>query len=170
MKNLRGIGILALGLMPGCVQPHLGVILVAGLGALAPVTAHAQYVNPYGSYGRTYAPPPAVMNTSPFANGSNSYQIYNSQGQYRGNLNTNQFDPNSVANPFGPYGSPFSPTSPNTRPADTREPRYEAGLFSFGAIRAPLRSPLFSPRVRDRLGTNLPTACHAIVELDGSGI
>ena len=74
MKNLRGIAIVALGLIPGCVQPHLGalLILVLGLGALAPVTAHAQYVNPYGSYGRTYVPPPPVMNTSPFANGSNT--------------------------------------------------------------------------------------------------
>jgi hypothetical protein len=53
------------------------------------------------------------MNTSPFANGSNSYRIYNSQGQFRGNLNTNQFDPNSVANPYGRYGNPYSPTSPN---------------------------------------------------------
>jgi|HubBroStandDraft_6_1064221.scaffolds.fasta_scaffold615699_2 hypothetical protein len=98
MKNLRGIAI---------------VIIALGFGVLAPVTVHAQYVTPYGTYGRPFVPPPPVMNTSPFANGSNSYQIYNSQGQYRGNLNTNQFDPNSVANQFGPYGSPFSPTSPN---------------------------------------------------------
>jgi hypothetical protein len=115
MKNLRGSAIVALGLIPGCVQPHLGALLIIalGFGVLAPVTVHAQYVAPYGAYGRPYVPPPPVMNTSPFANGSNSYQIYNSQGQYRGNLNTNQFDPNSVANQFGPYGSPFSPTSPN---------------------------------------------------------
>ena len=51
MKNLRGIAIVALGLNPGCVQPHLGALLILalGLGALAPVTAHAQYVTPYGS-------------------------------------------------------------------------------------------------------------------------
>ena len=28
-----------------------------------------------------------------------------------GNLNTNPFDPNSVANPYGNYGSPYSPHS-----------------------------------------------------------
>jgi len=34
-------------------------------------------------------------------------------GQYLGNLNSNRFDPNSVANPFGRYGSQFSPDSIN---------------------------------------------------------
>jgi hypothetical protein len=31
--------------------------------------------------------------------------------KYLGNLNQNQFDPNSVNNPFGRYGSPYSPDS-----------------------------------------------------------
>jgi len=35
------------------------------------------------------------------------------QGQYLGNLNSNRFDPNSVANQFGRYGSRFSPDSIN---------------------------------------------------------
>jgi hypothetical protein len=35
------------------------------------------------------------------------------QGQYLGRLNSNRFDPDSVANPFGPYGSRFSPDSIN---------------------------------------------------------
>ncbi len=34
-------------------------------------------------------------------------------GKYLGNLNNNRFDPNSVANPFGQYGSKFSPDSIN---------------------------------------------------------
>jgi len=34
-------------------------------------------------------------------------------GKYLGNLNSNPFDPNSVANPFGRYGSQFSPDSIN---------------------------------------------------------
>ena len=34
-------------------------------------------------------------------------------GQYVGNLNSNQYDPNSVANPYGQYGSPYSPNSIN---------------------------------------------------------
>lgn len=34
-------------------------------------------------------------------------------GKYLGNLNSNQFDPNSVSNEFGRYGSKFSPDSIN---------------------------------------------------------
>lgn len=36
-----------------------------------------------------------------------------SSGQYLGNLNSNRYDPNSVANPYGRYGSPYSPDSIN---------------------------------------------------------
>jgi hypothetical protein len=35
------------------------------------------------------------------------------QGQYLGTWNANRFDPNSVANPYGRYGSRFSPDSVN---------------------------------------------------------
>lgn len=34
-------------------------------------------------------------------------------GTYLGNLNSNRYDPNSVANPYGQYGSPYSPNSIN---------------------------------------------------------
>ena len=34
-------------------------------------------------------------------------------GQFLGNLNNNPYDPNSVANPYGQYGSPYSPNSIN---------------------------------------------------------
>jgi hypothetical protein len=44
-------------------------------------------------------------------------QIYSPDGTYLGNLSSNRFDPDSVSNPFGvpgsPYGSQFSPLSPN---------------------------------------------------------
>lgn len=36
-------------------------------------------------------------------------------GQYLGNLNANQFDPNSVANPYGRYGSQYSMDSINNQ-------------------------------------------------------
>jgi len=42
-----------------------------------------------------------------------SAKVYNSKGEFRGNLNGNQFDPYSVSNEFGKYGSQFSPTSIN---------------------------------------------------------
>ena len=34
-------------------------------------------------------------------------------GKYLGNLNSNQYDPNSVSNPYGRYGSQYSPDSIN---------------------------------------------------------
>lgn len=36
-------------------------------------------------------------------------------GKYLGNLNSNRFDPNSVSNQFGRYGSQFSPDSINNQ-------------------------------------------------------
>lgn len=43
----------------------------------------------------------------------NSPKIYDQNGNYRGNLNGNQYDPNSVSNPYGRYGSQYSPESIN---------------------------------------------------------
>lgn len=40
-------------------------------------------------------------------------QLYSSDGQYLGNLSSNQYDPNSVSNPYGRYGSQYSPDSIN---------------------------------------------------------
>lgn len=45
--------------------------------------------------------------------GAQTPQIYAPNGQYLGNLNSNQYDPNSVSNPYGRYGSQFSPDSIN---------------------------------------------------------
>jgi len=36
-----------------------------------------------------------------------------STGKYLGNLSTNQYDPDSVGNPYGRYGSPYSEDSIN---------------------------------------------------------
>jgi hypothetical protein len=44
-----------------------------------------------------------------------SPRLYAPDGTYLGNLNNNQFDPNSVSNPFGKYGSEFSPNSINNQ-------------------------------------------------------
>lgn len=43
----------------------------------------------------------------------NSPYIVSPDGQFLGNLNNNRYDPNSVANPYGRYGSPYSPNSIN---------------------------------------------------------
>jgi len=44
-----------------------------------------------------------------------NWEVYSNQGKYLGNLNSNQFDPNSVSNQFGRYGSQFSPDSINNQ-------------------------------------------------------
>jgi len=36
-------------------------------------------------------------------------------GEYLGNFNDNQYDPNSVSNPYGQYGSQYSPKSINNK-------------------------------------------------------
>ena len=55
---------------------------------------------------------PALAQTD-FRTDFNSPKIYAPDGQYLGNLNNNRFDPNSVANPYGQYGSRYSPNSVN---------------------------------------------------------
>lgn len=50
---------------------------------------------------------------NPYGNDYNSNKVYGADGKYEGNLNDNQFDPNSVSNPYGRYGSQYSPDSVN---------------------------------------------------------
>jgi hypothetical protein len=58
---------------------------------------------------------PALPGTfnNPYGTSANSPQLYDSQGNFRGNLNSNRYDPNSVANPYGRYGSQYSTDSIN---------------------------------------------------------
>jgi hypothetical protein len=78
-------------------------IVGAALVLAAGTSAQAQYVD--------------------FRNSSNSPQIYSPGGEYLGNLNRNQFDPNSVSNQFG-AGSPFRPNGVN----NPFSPNYTPGL------------------------------------------
>jgi hypothetical protein len=48
-----------------------------------------------------------------YGDGSDSPKIYSSDGKFLGNLNANPYDPDSVANPYGQYGSRYSPDSIN---------------------------------------------------------
>ena len=41
--------------------------------------------------------------------------LYANDGTYLGNTNSNQFDPNSINNQFGKYGSQYSPLSINNQ-------------------------------------------------------
>lgn len=95
-------------------QVKIAVIgLLASVAMIAP--ASAQYM---GNLTVNRALPPAAPQppgtfTNRFGNDSNSPKLYDRQGRFRGNLNDNPNDPNSVANPFGRYGSRFSPDSIN---------------------------------------------------------
>jgi len=42
-------------------------------------------------------------------------KLYDSQGQYRGTLNNNRYDSESIANPYGRYGSKYSNESINNK-------------------------------------------------------
>jgi hypothetical protein len=64
--------------------------------------------NSYGTFGSPYSD---RSSTNPFA--TNPPKLYDSQGQYRGNLSANPYDPNSTSNPYGRYGSKYSPDSLN---------------------------------------------------------
>lgn len=70
--------------------------------------------NPYGMYGN--------LNNTDLTPGSGNYpkmrglktlKLYDSDGNFRGNLNDNPYDPDSVANPYGRYGSRYSVDSIN---------------------------------------------------------
>ena len=64
--------------------------------------------NPYGQYGSLYSP---KSPTNP--NATQAPMLFDSQGNYRGNLSSNPYDPNSTSNPYGRYGNPYSPDSIN---------------------------------------------------------
>jgi len=65
-------------------------------------------MNPYSQNGSKYS---NKSWTNP--NATNPPKLYDSQGNYRGNLSTNKYDPNSVSNPYGKYGSKYSSESIN---------------------------------------------------------
>jgi hypothetical protein len=82
----------------------------------------------------------AAVALAPVAASAQAY-IVAPNGQYLGNLSANQYDPNSVSNPYGQYGSqygansinnpygrygsPYSSQSPNN-PYATQTPRVYA--------------------------------------------
>ena len=62
--------------------------------------------NPFSPYGNPFSNQSA---TNPYA--TDAPKLYDQQGQYRGKLSTNPYDPDSTSNPYGRYGSPFWPDS-----------------------------------------------------------
>lgn len=59
------------------------------------------------------ATPALAQNSWDFRGNGNSPVVIAPNGQYLGNLNNNRYDPNSIANPYGQYGSRYSPNSVN---------------------------------------------------------
>ena len=62
--------------------------------------------NPFGHYGSPFSKQSA---TNPYATDAPS--LYDQQGNYRGKLSANPYDPDSTNNPYG-AGSPYRPDSP----------------------------------------------------------
>ena len=64
--------------------------------------------NRYGTYGSPYSNKSA---NNPYS--TQAPKLYDSKGNFRGNLNTNRYDKDSINNPYGKYGSKYSPDSLN---------------------------------------------------------
>jgi len=79
-------------------------ILMSGLA-----TAEAGQINQYLGALPPAQQPPAVL-ANPYGK---TLQLYNGQGQYRGNLGSNPYDQNRVPNPYGQHGTPYSPYRPD---------------------------------------------------------
>ena len=62
--------------------------------------------NSFSPYGSPFSNQSA---TNPFA--TDAPRLYDQQGNYRGKLSANPYDPDSTSNPFG-VRSPYSPSSP----------------------------------------------------------
>lgn len=59
-------------------------------------------------------------------------KLYDSQGNYRGNLNGNRYDPNSISNPYGRYGSKYSSESLNNQYGAGSRYRHDSPNNSYG--------------------------------------
>ena len=70
-------------------NPYLGI----------PISPYDSRVSPYSSYGAQ----------NPYT--TDGGRIYAQDGTYLGRLNANPYDPESVANPYGQYGSRYSGNS-----------------------------------------------------------
>lgn len=65
-------------------------------------------------------------------------EIYDSvTGQYLGNLSNNQYDPNSVSNKYGRYGSEYSPDSINNQYSVHGSPYSNQSVRNTYATQAP---------------------------------
>lgn len=64
--------------------------------------------------------------------------IFSTDGEYLGTLSANRYDPNSVANPYGKYGSPYSPESINNPYGEYGNPYSPSSVTNPYATSAPV--------------------------------
>lgn len=77
-----------------------------------------------------------------------STALFDKNGKYLGNINKNQYDPNSISNPYGHYGSPYSSESINNPYGTYGNP------YSSQSVNNPYGSSE-SPQIYDREGNYL---------------
>ena len=82
-------------------------VLASLLVLLTPYAFPDDYKGQYSS--NPYATPKA--NIQP----GQTYNLYNSQGDYRGKIGASRYDSDSVTNPYGRYGSKYSSDSINNK-------------------------------------------------------
>lgn len=92
----------------------LGSVAVLTMALTTSVSAQTYLGNLTANPYLPKAPPqPANTFNNPYGGSHDSPKLYDSQGNFHGNLNSNKYDPDSVANPYGRYGSKYSNDSIN---------------------------------------------------------
>ncbi|HEY0104489.1 MAG TPA: hypothetical protein VGB91_00285 [Rhizomicrobium sp.] len=114
-------------------------------------TAEAQYMGNYTAnpYLPPAAPQPPNTFSNPYGTDANSPKLYDDQGNFHGNVNANPYDPNSIADPYGQYGSPYSANSVNNpystygSPYSSQSPNdpYGTGMAIYGPNDSPPTDP-----------------------------
>ncbi len=89
-------------------NPYSSVSTANPYGQYGSVYSATSINNPYSQWGSTYS---STSVANPYATAAP--KIIAADGTYLGKLSSNPYDPQSVANPYGKYGSPYSPTSIN---------------------------------------------------------
>ena len=145
-------------------------LLIAGAWLALPYAAQAQYLGQWTS-NQTMAPAapqmPGTFNNQ-YGGTGNSPQLRDSEGNFRGNLNSNSYDPDSVSNPYGRYGSRYSADSVNNpygnygSPLREREPEQSlwTGALNLPAALTQAASDHHRPHMlRNSQPTAQPAAC-----------
>jgi hypothetical protein len=60
-------------------------------------------------------------------------KLYDQQGNYRGKMSTNPYDPDSISNPYGRYGSLYSADSINNPYGAGSSYRHDSPTNEFGS-------------------------------------